>query len=485
MNILIKLFMLKSKSKLMDPIVPKSKPKAKPKPKPKPKPKKKIIIKCAGYTISGNKCRHNVDVPEPDIDELTLPGDCSPIIAYCKKHEYCVKFDDTQMQLIKDKDPSVKICKKCTHFYFNELSMKCDDCALDDGDVTGDVSTRFCKVCSKYRLSNMFFTPGGASSSICNGCIDMIKQRRSQTIVMNQAEPEEEPDVPIHNHVPDTSKTEICIQIKKKYWMVQKFASRANKRFQLTFDEAAELMQSGCIYCGAQVQAQVQEQGQAQGQAQEQEHEQEQAQAQVKYTISDIVLLDPTGNYTFENCASSCKGCRLMRCDIWDREEFVKVATHILAINKFIPLDINNNLHGELFFDYDRSNQLYQRCQKDAGKLGILFKLSYDDFLKIRASDCYICHKPNKSNNSNGVGRVVVDDGPYDKYNCKSCCSNCIGLKGSSSLIDFFAKLYQIYLFDKKYDFVIDDQFLDAFNSYCWAIGFDKLAIKKIDYLTE
>lgn len=110
----------------------------------------------------------------------------------------------------------------------------------------------------------------------------------------------------------------------------------------------------------------------------------------------------------------------------------------------------NRSISDILFY----KTQLYNKYIHSANRRGIEFKLDFEVFNTITASNCHYCGaKPKtgfkyKSNHNlyfyNGVDRYIDNEG-YTEENSVPCCTTCNFLKGNLDGFDFVAAVEKIH----------------------------------------
>ena len=106
------------------------------------------------------------------------------------------------------------------------------------------------------------------------------------------------------------------------------------------------------------------------------------------------------------------------------------------------------NLCSELFLDH--RSVFYSKYKKNCIVMKRVFKISKNQFNKIKKNKCYLCGKNNK-NHKNGIDRINNNLG-YIMGNLISCCGDCNNMKKDYEYNKFINKCNQIKYFNiQKY----------------------------------
>jgi hypothetical protein len=327
----------------------------------------------------------------------------------------------------KEKDSSTFITSKGIN------STKCGDCLeklrvkdaerdRTDRDYTIYESQPHVKAMRrKWRLDN----PG---KNGLYSCTYREKQKRIYGISEFRRRKAEEAKIWRRYHPEEMQKiyNRYKYNIDRKIYTCKYSAKSREINYELTDLETAGFFQARCYYCGVKPIKDV--------------------------NLNGIDRKDNNIGYTFDNCVTSCTMCNYMKNNLWDENEFILVAEHILTIHGFI----NGKLHSKLFKDYMSAN--YDTTEYYAYRRDIEFKLSNDEFNEIKQNACYICGKLNSKFHNNGIDRVI-NNICYVKYNCQACCGSCNIIKKNYDFKIFIRKLLEIYKNNNSEFVICDDEF--------------------------
>lgn len=202
------------------------------------------------------------------------------------------------------------------------------------------------------------------------------------------------------------------VNIEHKFVTYQREARKKGREYLLTFEESKTFFLSRCYYCGF-------------------------------IPIEGKILngIDRKSNYldyTQENCVPCCEVCNMMKGDVLDDIEFIKMAEHILTNLEIIK----GNLHPECFKNYGSYNyNVFVNRSIKRGKTNTLLDKEYYDIVD---NDCYICGKKNTKRHNNGVDRIFNNVG-YLVNNCKACCGTCNFMKREYDILTIIHKMRRIY----------------------------------------
>ena len=210
------------------------------------------------------------------------------------------------------------------------------------------------------------------------------------------------------------------------------------REWKLTDNEALELINNICHYCGEKNET----------------------------SCNSIDRKDSEKHYTIDNCVPCCKMCNNMKNTL-KYTEFLNIIEHICAFNKLHPnATLNNSIKNHI-------SEKYNDYKSSAKSRNYDFELSGDDFIKITLNSCYICGKINKCDkynniiHRNGIDRYNNNIG-YIKDNCMSCCMTCNYLKKNYDYDKFMQKNKKIYenlIFKNKEHDTINNSDNDSNNN--------------------
>ncbi len=201
-----------------------------------------------------------------------------------------------------------------------------------------------------------------------------------------------------------------------KYYIRNAKPHRRDKKWELTMEQALDIISKPCHYCG--------------------EYEENINDNGISYNNIGIDRVDNKKDYIIDNVVPACSMCNYMKY------------TH--SIDKFIEFCINIYKN----FGSKTEKQIYHRpyihYKRDANKRKILFNIDHNTFDQILKYDCYYC---NGKNNTRQIGIDRVDsDLPYcTKINTLvAACNVCNQMKRDYTLGQFYNQISKILLFNKK-----------------------------------
>ncbi len=229
------------------------------------------------------------------------------------------------------------------------------------------------------------------------------------------------------------------VNIDSKIYTYKRSAKDNNRVFELTNDQIVGFFMDDCYYCGEE--------------------------PIIGVNLNGIDRKNNNLGYTLDNCVTACTTCNYMKSSIWDENQFIFVAEHILTIHNFIE----GSYHPELFRDHISD---YYQLECSAITRNINFKLTSEEYDELHSTPCYICHKPNSKTNINGVDRVD-NDLCYIFYNCQPCCGDCNEMKKNFSFDLVLYKLLQIYAYHNNECDITDIEFEKVYSEVWKTIRFD------------
>lgn len=128
------------------------------------------------------------------------------------------------------------------------------------------------------------------------------------------------------------------------------------------------------------------------------------------------------------------------------RKKYVK--EHRVEINKKSRERYNMSYHERaLYMANKRQSRItgtprcrYNQYRNNAKQRGIVFELSYEQFMELWQKDCFYC-----GNNIPTIGIDRIDsDGSYNIENVVPCCTTCNYMKKSLKQDTFFEQCFKI-----------------------------------------
>ena len=200
-------------------------------------------------------------------------------------------------------------------------------------------------------------------------------------------------------------------------------ANMKNLKFELSFDNFAEIVKQVCYYCGV-----LQEKG-----------------------LNGIDKMNCNGSYVKENCVSCCEMCNVMKGTL-SVNVFLQRIEHILTHQGYIK----GKLYPEYFADHLAAD--FYHYKRRANNKNIEFEISETDYYSLIMENCYICGKKSEGENINGLDRINNDTG-YIQDNVESCCAECNYMKNKFNLQDLFDKLRKIKKYKLKEFEIVNSKF--------------------------
>ena len=188
--------------------------------------------------------------------------------------------------------------------------------------------------------------------------------------------------------------------VKRRIVTIKTGAIGRGFQWSLADDEASNMINSPCFYCGRQF---------------------------VEGRINGIDRLDNGGSYVMENCVPCCWSCNNSKGCL-DPTTFIE-RVRILGM-----------LHGKIVTTNDRpelwgttSSGDYNTYKHVATRKNRAFDFTKERFEEITSMPCTYCHR---SNGAHGLDRIDNDIG-YIEGNVCSCCRECNYMRGTMSLQEF------------------------------------------------
>lgn len=187
-----------------------------------------------------------------------------------------------------------------------------------------------------------------------------------------------------------------------------------NIEWNLTNDEAINLMSQECYYCG-------------------------QFDIIDEVSINGIDRKNNNIGYIPSNVVSCCEMCNIMKGEIKDDKIYLKKIYHILS-----RLGLTEELiaYPDCFKNYRTRN--YGDHLLNTKKREIESEIIDIDYYIIKSLDCYLCGKETTNEHINGIDRIDNEIG-YIDGNCLPCCGDCNYMKNKYELYKVIQKFYLTY----------------------------------------
>lgn len=210
-------------------------------------------------------------------------------------------------------------------------------------------------------------------------------------------------------------------EIHKYYYYYYK-AYKYNISFELTKEDAINLFNGSCHYCGEK-----------------------------KDILNGIDRIDANFGYIINNCVSCCVMCNYMKIYWLNDVQFIAVLEHIFTYHGIF----DGKLRFYLFIGTAIKPNIVSYRNR-AKKKNILFDLKADDFYAMTYGYCYLCGRKSKLNNYNGIYRINNNIG-YTIKNTRSCCCICNYIKNNHKFIDVIKKIKMIIEYKNNIKINFDD----------------------------
>ena len=227
------------------------------------------------------------------------------------------------------------------------------------------------------------------------------------------------------------------VNVKRKIDGYKQSAKKRGKKFELSDKEASNLLMGICFYCGLEPIIDLDKTCNIQRRNDWYEDGLEDDGGMYVIGLNGIDRIDNDKDYNTKNVVTCCKWCNYMKND-YNNDDFFDMIEHILTVNKFI----DGNLNVDAFQFY--KGLTYGKTISTAKVREIDFKLTKEEFVKLKNNNCYICQRENTIDHKNGIDRVN-NDVCYVSYNCLTCCGDCNYMKRTLSLASFFNHIVCIY----------------------------------------
>lgn len=156
------------------------------------------------------------------------------------------------------------------------------------------------------------------------------------------------------------------------------------------------------------------------------------------------VALIPEVNWTAGNiksCSNICRDCKKEKSIEWNRK------SGIIARKRSIRYSAKwRQKQKEKNAQYWKANperRAWHTYKTNAVKRGIIFKLSFEEFVAFRGEPCFYCGNTVLTESGIGVDRFDNSFG-YFAHNVVSCCSICNWMKSNLSVGDFINQCKKI-----------------------------------------
>jgi len=252
--------------------------------------------------------------------------------------------------------------------------------------------TRCCCIgCNNLLPLDQFETHVGKMSNKCNTCRKIDNEHDAYRIRANTQTNEKEIEE------------------------IERVAIRRGYKFELTFEEALQLILRPCHYCDRYYEC-----TNVYGK---------------KYSQMGIDRLDSKGNYTMDNVTTACAVCNRMK--------------HAYGYEQFIEACYN------IFCNFGSENDWEDMCDvkhfpldnyiRDAKRRGLQIDLTEDEFEDIISKRCYYCDNMNQQNQI-GIDRVDPALGYTHDNTLVACCGMCNNMKVDTSIDEFYNNILTILL---------------------------------------
>jgi len=176
-----------------------------------------------------------------------------------------------------------------------------------------------------------------------------------------------------------------------KLWFNKKVKKET---YELSANEAFELMVQWCFYCGE--------------------------------FASTLDRLDSTLTHTAENCVGCCDYCNKSK-GAMDPMTFILQAVYRRTFIYYDSKDIWSD---------NRSKPWIYRYKENALKQNRKFELTQTQFNEFITGECHYCHRPPSRGKFFSIDKLIPDDG-YVIDNCVTACISCNCAKWDASVEDF------------------------------------------------
>ena len=326
---------------------------------------------------------------------------------YCGKHQLCIFEDETR-------EAGKKLCFNYIRGCRTQLDMsyaysRCEECLEKDrkkdkerrttiktiivetNGLTNELrTTKYCNTCLKEFPLESF---NGEKNNITKTCKTCRDDNKKQDLKRDK------------EHRNELARN----NLKPQYTTYKKGAKDRNLEFNISYDEYEALVKLPCHYCGI-----IQERG-----------------------FNGIDRRNSSIGYIIENSVSCCPMCNYMKGPLTE-SIFLNRVEHILTHQK----RIEGNLYPSCFIDHKKST--YKQYEFRAEKSNFEFSITYEDYIHVTNSPCYICGKINTDTNENGIDRYDNKKG-YISENIRPCCGECNYMKIDYDFNDVIEKLMLIY----------------------------------------
>ena len=188
----------------------------------------------------------------------------------------------------------------------------------------------------------------------------------------------------------------------KKWKSVKERCVKKNRELSITEEEAWQLTQEPCSYCGIPPLNQ----------------------------FHGIDRFDNNLGYTSENSVSACGMCNCMKSNV-DFSDWIQLCVNI--VNNRFHKDVSG-LETNHEISYPRSsmnwNDYVRRINEHQKENDYISDILLEDFSKLSVSNCYYCDMPSSLSESKSVGLDRIDSSQgYLLTNVVPCCSLCNRMK--------------------------------------------------------
>lgn len=335
---------------------------------------------------------------------------------YCLKHQYQLDLENLSSEEIKN-------CNKCTRIYRLDKYKSCPKCELNVKIVQyKQKSIRhqigFCRIISfrsNKQCKNLIVI-----GNMCEFHFNKYGNIEDIQNIQNSYDNDTINYLEKYRKYLTNAQNSSTVVLKR----YKKGAFYRKINWELTDNEALELFDKACFYCG------------------------------IKYENKPIGIDRKNSKlyYSKSNCVSCCNICNMMKISL-DIDVFINMCYHISVYNNFIE----GNLKHWLFPD-NKKSYYYQEFITNSNRRGLKIELTEDEYKYIIAQDCYICGK-SAGKNRNFIDRLDSKQ-TYTVNNSKPCCKTCNIMKSTYSYEKFmnhiltiskrFYKFINLFSYDLK-----------------------------------
>jgi hypothetical protein len=224
-------------------------------------------------------------------------------------------------------------------------------------------------------------------------------------------------------HMREKQNDKSKMSLKRLTYNYIRSASDRDINFELSDENAKELMKKVCFYC-----KDINEHGD-------------------KY-FNGIDRLNNDIGYTDDNCVTCCKMCNMSK---WSAtlEEFIGRVYHIISYfgligEKHYYPEVFKNYYGRVYVRNKFNNYMRRSNKKQLKNSNFVFAVTREEFTIITSMDCYMCGKQSNESHNNGIDRINNKLG-YISGNIMPCCGNCNYIKNEYDIYKLLVKFCQIY----------------------------------------